>query len=60
MRCLCCDQWRIEVVNVEGQQRFKVSHGPYLIGHHYLRTLTEVAQLITRYGGPDLANFREC
>jgi len=28
--------------------------------HHYLRKPIEVAELVARYGGPDLANFEEC
>jgi hypothetical protein len=60
MRCLCCGQWRIEVLNVDGHGRYKVLHSSHLISHTYLRTPAQVAELITRYGGPDLANFEEC
>jgi hypothetical protein len=60
MVCLCCGQWRIEVVNVDDHQRYKVMRGPHLISHHYLRAPAEVAELVARYGGPDLANFEEC
>jgi hypothetical protein len=61
MACLCCGQWRIEIVNLDGRQRYKILRGGYLAeSRAYARTPSEVAALLARLGGPDLASFGEC
>jgi hypothetical protein len=61
MACLCCGKWRIEIINLDGHQRYKVMQGKQLAAPKaYLRAPAEVTALLQRLGGPDLSQFAEC
>lgn len=57
---LVCGTWRIEVVNLDGVECFKVTHGPYRVGHGpYPRTVEQVARVLEQARGPALGEFGE-
>jgi hypothetical protein len=58
---VCCGRWRVEVVNLDGQERYLVQYHDRLADRNgIVCTPQEVAELLRRLGGPELSEFEEC
>jgi hypothetical protein len=58
MTCLCCGQWRIEVISLDGRATYKLMFGQRLASHDaYVRSTEAQARLLRRVRGPSLADF---
>ncbi|MEV0152443.1 hypothetical protein AB0H57_01690 [Micromonospora sp. NPDC050686] len=63
--CECCGRWRVSIELIRGRHRYRLAHryrpehggGWNVLGE--VAVVAELADLLHRHAGPDLADLRE-